>query len=252
MAGPLDEQQAKAVLNEAQSRLGIVEPSGVDVVTAASALLEEMQAELQESVPRFSPKDLRAILEFAETFDKGSPGQGKPVQGMSSEAPAAPASSLPTPEREEAEALVASHRLAVPGMPEGDPPEMPRDLTDVGDREARKLHSEFNAYLAWVTWLIGVERSDKDSAERLADFHQAKALAATPAMENGEKVPQHVRLAKAQQDPEAVEWRKRAVQHGANLHLLFSLKDVYAGNVERLSRDWRMRVDEFTMSGGAR
>lgn len=147
--------------------------------------------------------------------------------------------------------MMARERFPVPPEIEGDPPEMPRDLTAIGDRACRKLHSEFNAWLARVQYLIGVERSDQAAAEALAERHVNLAYRDIEKTDEAGKRKSAAALkAEAETDAEAIEWKQRAAAHGAKLTMLYSLRDIYAGNVERLSRDWRMRRDEFDMTGG--
>jgi len=149
--------------------------------------------------------------------------------------------------------MMARERFPIPPAIEGDPPEMPRDLTSIGDRQCRRLHSEFNAWLARVQYLIGVERSDQAAADALAERHTSmayKQLDRTGG--DGKAKPATVLRAEAEADVEAMEWKRRAAEHGSKLVMLQALREIYAGNVERLSRDWRMRRDEFDMSGGGR
>lgn len=243
-----------AIVNEAKSHG--VDTAGLVEDHSPEATAEELVRLAREAMGRGAKGDhVTAILGLWESF-QGEPKDpiGDDTGGSQESSGALPAPSQePTPARQGAEELVRREGLPVPSELDGDPPEMPRDLTATGDREARRLHSEFNAYLARVNYLIGIERADRESAERLADFHEKRALASTaPQDAAGDKVPQHVRLAQASQDPEARGWRDRAVQHAANLTLLYQLRDIYAGNIDRVSRDWSMRMNEFQVSGSLR
>jgi hypothetical protein len=149
--------------------------------------------------------------------------------------------------------LLERENFPIPPQLEGDPPEMPRDLTTVGDRHCRRLHSEFNAWLARTNFLLGLERADEAAAEALAEHHERVAYAKLDRLDAGGKSkPGTVLRAEASADTEALEWRRRASEHKQRLVVLYSLRDIYASNVERLRSDWRMRRDEFDMQGGNR
>jgi len=248
----LGEEASWAVVNEAKSHdidcQKMVDEFGV--VEAAEMLLAQAQEALEAGV---KGDQVTAILDMGKSLSERASSLGPRAGQVPDVDLEARSESDPTPERKAAEQMVADAGLPVPQDPDGEPPALPRDLEGLSDREVRKYHGIYNAYFTRVLWLIGLERADADSAERLADWYRSKALASSPAVDDkGDKVPQGVRMADADQDDDAQLWRKRAVQHKANLHLLYSLKDAYAANIERLSRDWTMRQQEYERSGGAR
>jgi len=149
--------------------------------------------------------------------------------------------------------MIKAEGLPIPSHLDEDPPEMPRDLTECGDRELRRLHSIFNAYLNRVAYMLGLERADEKAASRILEQESKRALREVEKVdENGRNKPQHVLLAEAASDPKVVAWDERLAQHEANLAMLYTMRDIYSGNVERISKEWRMRQDEWTKSGGAR
>lgn len=262
MAWQLDTFTAKAIIAEAQAQEVFAGPmpDAGQLIEEAVKLLALADEAYDNGVRGDHVVRIRSMGESHRSPDpvepeseeqKGSMGLKESMSQERAQSLPTP-HDVPTPERAEAERMVTAHGFPIPTHPDGEPPEMPRDLTQTGDKEARRLHSEFNAWLNRLQYVIGLERADADSAERLADFHEAQALRKTDSVdENGDKVPQHVRLAIAKGDAEAAKWRQRATQHNANLKLLYALKDAYAGNIERLKQDWRMRSDEFQFGGGA-
>jgi hypothetical protein len=255
-------EQAEAIVIEAKAQGVVVYDTG-DAVADAEVLLKQAQDAYDGGV---RGDHVTRILKMGGVLSPGSQGSSKTetIDTMAQPVPVQEKSSGelqsghpdPTPYRSAAEGFVQAQGLPVPPAMAGEPSEMPRDFTTVGDREIRKLHGEYGAYLARVSFLLGIERADKEAAERLAEHNKNRALreaATSPHYDGTDKIkPQHVMLAEAAADPEVEKWSERVAQHEANLSLLYTLRDIYSGHVERLSKEWRMRVDEWQMSGGSR
>jgi hypothetical protein len=215
---PLSEEEATAIVNEARQR-GIVVSPDLDNLAAAGVIVEQAREAYEDGV---RGQAVEVILRLA--------GEALPLAAKG-------------PVRELIE--VGGEHFPVPTELDGDRPEMPRDLTTVSDRECRRLHSQFNAWLARTTFLVGVARSDLAAAEHMLEAARRRVLKAVPKRDDQGKT-RTAQLINVDVDthPEVVEWEAALAQHKRDLVILYALKDVYAGNVERLSRDWKMRSDE--------
>jgi hypothetical protein len=163
---------------------------------------------------------------------RGSPSRGRPDVGEASSP--------------------LGENLPVPAEIEGDVAEMPRDLTKLSDRQLRRLHGEYNACLSRVTWLIAIESSDLANAMHMREHAFNKALKKLERLDPETDKPKLkiVLDAEAFDDPEWIDWDKKFRKHETKLKMLKSLKEIYASNVDRLSRDWTMRSEEWQRSGG--
>ncbi len=128
--------------------------------------------------------------------------------------------------------------LPVPDEWEGDFPKLPKDVTEISDVELRRLYAQFGALLSRANWVLANHRSQKARAERMKDWTFAKALRDVQGS-NAE-----TRKAAASLDPEVEKWTEAIVEHETNVYKLSSLRDVFASNIERLSREMTMRSDE--------
>lgn len=142
-------------------------------------------------------------------------------------------------------------RLPIPPHIEGDPDPMPRDLVSLGDKEIRRLSGEYNAYLARVTYLLGVESSDLANAEHLLDAEKARAIREIDTKDPND--PKKSKLAKVIEaeiaaDPKVKEFSDAVAGHQQSAIVLKSLKEIYSGNIDRLSREWTMRQNEWEKS----
>jgi hypothetical protein len=120
-------------------------------------------------------------------------------------------------------------------------------MTQLGDVEIRRLHSEFNACLAYANWQLAAEEADELAAKQIADFHTSKAikqasLSPDPFTNKDKKVAQLE--AEAAGDEKVQEWRRKHLSHVVAIKFYKSLRDTYQSNCERISREWTMRTDE--------
>ena len=148
--------------------------------------------------------------------------------------------------------LAERDRLPAPSQIEGEPTEMPLDVTGADDRLIRKLHGEYGAFVARTTWLLAQASSDLQNAQHLRDEAARDAVRRIPKMddETGKaKLAMHI-SAERDEDPEVKKWDARVRSHERDVEELKALKEVYAGYVSRLSREMSMRNDEYGRMGG--
>lgn len=145
--------------------------------------------------------------------------------------------------------FLRKENLPIPHQIEGDAVPMPRDLSELSDKEVRRLSGEYNAYLARVTYLLGVELSDLASAQYLLDAAHSAAMRNINVMGPDKKQ----KLAKVIEseiaiDPEVIKYSGAVNAHQKQVTTLKALKEIYSGNVDRLSREWTMRQNEWEKS----
>lgn len=144
--------------------------------------------------------------------------------------------------------------LPIPAEIEGDVPGMPRDITKASADEIRRLHGAYGACLSRATYLVSIASADVRNASHLRDAAYRKRLNAirTKARAVGEKLTNSEAEALALEDAEVVGWEERLRHEENRLDQLKALKEIYKGNVDRLSREASMRQDEWLRSGGGR
>lgn len=143
-----------------------------------------------------------------------------------------------------------NENLPVPQHIEGETEQMPRDLTKLSDKDVRKLSGEYQAYLARVTYLLAVESSDLASAEHLLDAARAKAMREMNTHDSKTDKPKLAKVIEAEilAVPEVAELTAAVAKHQQKVIMWKSLKEIYSGNVDRLSREWTMRQNEWEKS----
>lgn len=148
--------------------------------------------------------------------------------------------------------LAVRENLPVPQPIEGDPDPMPRDLSAhaVTDGIIRKLSGEYNAYLARTTYLLGIASSDLAMAEHLLEAARAKTLRALDPVDHDAKKQKLAKVIEAEilADPEVTKLTSDVAGHQQRVIMLKSLKEIYSSNVDRLSREWTMRQNEWEKS----
>lgn len=136
--------------------------------------------------------------------------------------------------------------LPIPQDFNEDPTLVPRDLTAVGDIELRRLHGEYQAYLSRVTWLVSTKTNELKSAEYLREDEYRKGYLTWKEnkMIREEKSTQAELDLLARGGVEYKKLNKEVTRLEKELSELKALKEIYAGYVTVLSRDWTMRVEE--------
>ena len=150
--------------------------------------------------------------------------------------------------------FVPKEKLPVPDEIEGDPKPMPRDLSAISDIEIRRLSGEQNAFLARVTWLLALAQQDVRNAEHLRDAEYRKALLSykQDQVARGEKVTMSEAEKVAASNDDVMAWDSELVAHQNVVDSYKALREIYKGNLDRLSREASMRQDEWLRAGGKR
>ncbi len=153
----------------------------------------------------------------------------------------------------DAEALpvITKDNLPLPQQIEGDPPVMPRDISECSDKQIRRLASEFQACLNVAIHLYKrtMDKVLRTKQLRAAAYREAYLLEEAAAREAGLKPTKEALDMAAQQAPaykklddELFELERLAGDYKM-------LKEIYEGNVSRLSREATIRDDEYKRSG---
>jgi len=122
-------------------------------------------------------------------------------------------------------------------------PVMPEDLTGIGDIEARKLHSQFNACAARAHYLLGLERDKKVGCGRMRRKYMKGPM--RQAREKlGKDATLHEVQMLAEEDESVATWIRREHHHADQEIKYKDLFEIYTENVVVLSRDWTMRSSE--------
>lgn len=147
---------------------------------------------------------------------------------------------------EDVEEVKIDKGLPIPEDLAGDASPMPLDFTDIGDVQLRKLHGEYNAYLARVRWLLSISLNRlasvthlRDDAYRLA-YKQQYLVSETV----GSKPTKDVLDAFAKDNEDYKKYDELVRKHQQEVTSFKALVEIYSGNVDRLSREWTMRTDE--------
>lgn len=148
----------------------------------------------------------------------------------------------------ESSSIDTYNNLPIPSDYGDTPPEFPRDISVLSDRQLRTLHAEFAAMLARANWLLAIEETDELTARQMADLKFALAIrTASDELDQVTSKPKTVsRLeAEAAGDEEVREWRAKQNGHYVQVKLLKALRDNYQMICERISREWTMREKEL-------
>lgn len=119
-------------------------------------------------------------------------------------------------------------------------PELPRDFSQVSDIELRSLHAVRHGLLTRVTFDLGLEQSDYESAQVIAERKYREATASSTAKTISDK------RAAANVDGEVIEWRDKVSAHHGKVIVLRSLKEILEREISGLSREYTMRTGERT------
>jgi hypothetical protein len=243
----VEEGKNRKLLNEKEHPLG----SGDEVIAAAKWLINaakeaygegargeavmtilRMAGELDEAESIFEPEaETEPEKQEPTTFQdhvSSEPEKKKPANGRKT--------------RVKKEDDTQFMGLPLPGEWEGDFPQMPIDVTPLKDTEIRRLYSQHGYLLSRVSWLLGRERALMASAEHSRENNFQKVLV---EINTEEKLTVDAKKAMASQDETVVKWDKKVSDHKQNTQKYQALKDVFGGNVDRLSREWSMRTESF-------
>lgn len=145
-----------------------------------------------------------------------------------------------------AEKIELYRGLPVPEDLHGEPSPMPLDFTELGDKQLRKLHGEYNAYLARARWMLAVMSNKLSNAIHLrdAEYRRAYREISDQGRIKEEKFTKDYIDSLAREDDAYIDFDNKAKLHGENVVSYKALVEIYGGNVDRLSREWTMRQDE--------
>lgn len=143
--------------------------------------------------------------------------------------------------------FVQRNNLPVPKDWQGDPEDMPRDISELTDRDVRRLSGEYNAYQSRAKWLLALAISDLAQSTHLRDHAYRQSLKKISKVDpSTDKAKlKEVLDAEARENPEFAKFDEAVLKHQKDVTILKSLVDIYSGNVDRLSREWTMRQDEY-------
>lgn len=148
------------------------------------------------------------------------------------------------------ERSIRGQNLPIPEEIEHAPTPMPRDLSELTDKKVRQLSGEYNSYLGRAKWILAVATSDLANATHLRDeaYRQAMKIIARFDDDTGKKKLAAVLDAEAKDDFEYQKFNDGAREHQNRVTAYKALVEIYAGNVDRLSREWTMRQDDYNKS----
>lgn len=132
--------------------------------------------------------------------------------------------------------------LPIPDDPEFEAYHLPRDFTEIGDKQLRKLHGEHHAYLARALWMLGVATNQLADATHLRDKEYRKLYKKWAS--ELEKPTRDLVDSYVKEDAEYEAKDALVRKHQEDVVSYKALVEVYKGNVDRLSREWTMRMDE--------
>jgi N-glycosidase YbiA len=128
----------------------------------------------------------------------------------------------------------------VPSDPVDPPSPMPDDLTEIDDKTARRLHSQFNALAARARYLHDVEQARARGCDLVRKLHLRRAkheARASLAKSATETAINEI----AESDEQVSSWTERKQRHSEEAEAFKTFFDIYTQNVVVLSRDWTMR-----------
>lgn len=175
-----------------------------------------------------------------ETIEKIVELGTSPEEGLSKE-----------PEEEPPTETVTEENLPIPKQIEGDPPVMPRDTSELGDKDVRRLMGEFNACLARATWQLTTSLDKELRLKQLReDAHRRAYLAEEgEAREHGAKLTKEMLDFAARESEEYQKYDAELYEASKTVRNYKALKEIYQGNIDRLSREGTLRDDEARRDG---
>lgn len=226
MAGYLTEESALAVLKIAQEG-GYLETSlpenEMEILELADFYISHAQKEASSSAKMKNDPVIKQILAIRS------------------------ASLEQKSERNYQEFANRKEQLPIPPDIERDATPLPLDFTLLGDKEVRQLHGEYNAYLGRARWLLAQAINKLSDTTHLRDDAYRKAYAAVfskLSLQDARPTKDLVdSLAKDEKeykkyDEDVRKYNKEVVTYKA-------LVEIYDGNVDRLSREWTFRQNEW-------
>ena len=144
--------------------------------------------------------------------------------------------------------MTSREGLPIPqSVSETDPYDMSVDVTDLGDKAVRRLYSAFGSYLSRVRWLLAIAESNLSNATHLrdAEYRVLYSNISKSLTLRGERATKDLVDSLAKEEESYKEWDDKVEKHTREVIHWKALRDIYGGNVERLSREWTMRQAEW-------
>jgi hypothetical protein len=269
---------ATALFNEAKTGGYEADPLPAEdsAVIAKGAFWAEEVIKVAESQAMKSNKTVQTMFgiiqnSFGEPDDGPQADAQEPEEPVSTlpEADSAPPAATPAaegdaapPAASESEGSVGSlpiaplplaqkENLPIPPDIVGEPPTMPFDITGTDDLSLRKLHSQFNACLARVDYLLSLNEVALANAKIVYRDTYDTARIAVPKLGPDEKRRLSEDIdAETRTNADVKKWTAEVANLEQEQHQLKAFRDIYARYISVLSRDWSMRTDEWQKAGG--
>lgn len=150
------------------------------------------------------------------------------------------------------EETLKRERLHVPPPIEAETPELPFDLTEVPDRELRRLYSNFTALAYRVSYLLMIEEAKARNFKDRSDELYQELLVRAEKVDHDTERPKTLDVLRAEieQDPNIKKWRRKQRTHESFALAYRHEMQSYYKVLESLSRLASMRQQEFERSGG--
>lgn len=125
-----------------------------------------------------------------------------------------------------------------PKKPGYDLPELPRDLTSVGDEDLMVLYSEYTAYSDFVGVQVSCAQVDERSLEKRISSLESMKMLASKANGGAEKLVTYAKAAVAQ-DPQVVKLKEE-------LEVVYAYRKLIESLSNNLDRDSNLISRELT------
>lgn len=125
--------------------------------------------------------------------------------------------------------------------------EMPVDLTELGDKAVRRLYSAFGSYLSRARWKLAIASSNLANATHLREeaYRSEYIKVKRDSIASGEKFTIEDLQNIAKETEGYKEWSDKVNEYNAEVTNWKALVEIYGGNVDRLSREWTMRTEQY-------
>jgi len=218
---------AKAVLNEAIAGdfLSGMPEKEEEIIEQAEYFAQEAEKEYNEGWGKNNDTVL-AIVNLTQGEPDKRPSQAQPESGVGTGSSAF-FRGLPLPQSNGQEA-----------------PQMPYDVSSLDDVELRRYHGIFSHYFGRARYELAEQTAALTAAEHLRDDAFRKAYA---KIDKRDKKLKEVET-EAMEDSEYISWNRNVLEHEKNVIKLKALTEIYAKNVDVLSREATIRQNEFERS----
>lgn len=136
--------------------------------------------------------------------------------------------------------------LPIPPEIEGQAPNLPLDITNIGNKELRYMYGAFNACSARANWLYSLEEAGASAAKQIAEHYIEEYVIHADRKDYGGRSKAMAILKAEAKDkyPEIIKWLDREKKHEIKANKYKRLLDTYDNACERLSREWTFRMNE--------